>query len=257
MRAIWTALFGLAFVAQLTACANSSLKRLEVIEQSRIQEVVDEIKIQISAYTSYQNSPSGFASVLKNSRTKVCGNGMVGFDVVSVKLDLLSTTDVAASGGISTGVGPVGISGNLGQNTTDVQQLILSYDVTPSSKKQDYDPRALEDAPLAKAMINLWNASLSSGDVPSDVCLRMREKVTDGGNSYKMGITITRSAGGKISVGLSGATLSAGGEIKSVTGNTVTVRFEPHDFRKPEAPRPLPCKPRDPRPECQQHFTPM
>jgi hypothetical protein len=243
-------LCALAAAAQLAACANS-LDQLQPIERSRVQEVIAEVKDQISAYTIYQQSEHGFAAVVRNSRSKICGNGMIGFDVVTVKLDLLSTTDLTASGGLSAGVGPASVSANASRTKADVQQLILSYDVTPSSKKQPYHDGILDNAPLARAMINLWDASLAGGDQASDVCLRMREKMTDGSNTYKMGITITQTAGGKIAVGLSGATLSAGGDLKSVTGNTVTVRFEPHDFTKPRQPRES-CPPRDP--SCRDMF---
>lgn len=247
------ALCAVLAAAQLAGCANS-FSRVQAIERSRIQEVIAEVKSQISAYTVYQESEYGFAAVLRDSQTKVCGNGMIAFDVASVKLDLLSTTDLTASGGIGGGLGPAAVSVAASRTKADVQQLILSYDVDRSSQKQPYYDGILDDAPIARAMVNLWDASLATGNDPSDVCLRMREKTTDGSNTYKIGITITQTAGGKIAVGLAGAALSAGGDLKSVTGNTVTVKFEPHDFRQKLPPRNKPCRPRDPRPECRQHL---
>ncbi|RUW83466.1 hypothetical protein [Mesorhizobium sp. M1E.F.Ca.ET.063.01.1.1] len=139
--------------------------------------------------------------------------------------------------------------------TTDSQTLLVQEEVSLSSKPVDYQPGALEKAPIARAMVNLWSAALQSGDDASDVCLKLKQGSTDA-NTFKMSINVVKDVNGKVSVGLAPIALTAGGEFKGTTGNTITVKFEPHDFRQVPQPRPRPCAPRDTRPECQKHFIP-
>ncbi|MDX8521112.1 hypothetical protein [Mesorhizobium dulcispinae] len=258
MRKVFIVAAVIALVAQ--GCASASFRDLKPISQTDIYKVVAEVKRQISIYTAYQRSPFGYPSVIANSRTKVCGNGLLGFDLVSVKMELLSTSEGTVSAGVALSPVPVGsaaVGGNVGasQVTTDSQVLLIQEEVSPSSKPVDYQPGALEKAPIAKAMVNLWSAALQSGDDSSDICLKLKQGSTDA-NTFKMSINVVKDVNGKVSVSLAPVTLTGGGEFKSTTGNTITVKFEPHDFSKVLPPRPPPCRPRDPRPECQKHFIP-
>jgi hypothetical protein len=243
----------------LAACGTSSLRNLQAISQSDIYKVIAEVKWQISVYSAYQHSPLGYASVQSNSRTKVCGNGMIAFDIVSAKMELLSTSDSTQGANVALGPFPAGgiaVGGSFGGSHTlsDVQQLVLVEDVSRSSRPVVFEPWMLKEAPLANAMINLWKAALQSGDDDSDICLRLKKGASDG-NTYKMAITITKTVNGKVNVGLAGIGLSGSGDFKSLTGNSVIVKFEPHDFSKPPAPPAKECPSGDP--SCAEHFRNM
>ncbi|RUV02405.1 MAG: hypothetical protein E5Y88_24530 [Mesorhizobium sp.] len=258
MRKLFAIAAMIVFVVQ--GCASTSFKDLKPISQTDIYKVIAEVKRQLGVYTAYQRSPLGYPSVIANSRTKVCGNGLLGFDIVSVKMELLSTSEGTVSAGVAVSPVPVGggaVGGSVGasQVTTDSQVLLIQEEVSLSSKALDYQPGALENAPIAKAMVNLWSAALQSGGDASDICLKLKQGSTDA-NTFKMSINVVKGINGKVSVGLAPVTLTGGGEFKGTTGNTITVKFEPHDFRQPPPPRPRPCLPRDTRPECQKHFIP-
>ncbi|MGO4355182.1 hypothetical protein AB4Z25_25015 [Rhizobium sp. RAF36] len=243
----------------LPAGCSTEFGRLDAIPQSDIYKVVAEVKRQISIYTAYQASDYGYKRIVAASRSKVCGNGMIGFDISSVKMELVSTSVGSQSVGVSLspipsgGIRTVGGSVGASREVTDTQSFVISEDVVPSPYSYKFDLKMLDTAPLARSMINLWAAALQSGDDASDICLRIQKSESDG-NTFQIGITVAKDVNGEVNVGLSSLGLTAGGELKATTGNTITVRFKAHDFSKPIPPRPAPCKPKDPRPECQlQH----
>ncbi|WP_149763064.1 hypothetical protein [Neomesorhizobium albiziae] len=131
--------------------------------------------------------------------------------------------------------------------------MSILNEIVPSAERQPYNPGDLDTAPLARAMRNLWETALSSGDDRSDICLKLKKGSDD--NTYQMGITVVKGLNGEIGVGLSNVALSASGKFTSTTGNTVTVKFEPHDFaalqRKREA-----CRKGDPKCGSQYHMAP-
>lgn len=69
----------------IEGCVSTQFEKLKPISQSDVYKVVAEVKRQIGVYTAYQRSSLGYPAVLANSRAKVCGNGLIGFDIVSVK----------------------------------------------------------------------------------------------------------------------------------------------------------------------------
>ncbi|TXI03442.1 MAG: hypothetical protein E6Q76_13835 [Rhizobium sp.] len=239
-----------------TGCASSSFAKLNAIPQSDIYKVIAEVKRQISVYTSYQSSKDGYARILQNSKSKVCGNGLIGFDIVSVKMELVSTSEGSASLGLSLSPIPVASSTTIGGkagaslDTTDTQTFEIAETVSPSPYPQPFDQSQLRTAPLAVSMINLWGAALQSGDDRSDVCLHLKKSADGDDNTFKMAITVAKGANGEVDIGLTNVGLTAGGDFKATSGNTITVKFEPHDFTRPRPPRPKPCRAGDTRPEC-------
>ncbi|MGO7910675.1 hypothetical protein ACC702_03735 [Rhizobium ruizarguesonis] len=248
-------------MALCAGCAGESFGKLNAIPQSDIYMVIAEVKRQISVYTSYQASDYGYKRIIAESRSKVCGNGLIGFDISSVKMELVSTSTGSQNVGLSLSPVPSGaintIGGKVGasRGVTDTQSFVTSEDVVPSPHGVKFEKSMLDDAPLARSMINLWAAAIQSGDDASDVCLRLHRTESDG-NTYQMGITVTKGVNGEVKLGLSNLAVTAGGELKATTGNTITVKFKAHDFSKPVPPRPKRCERGDPRPECQQHLQP-
>jgi hypothetical protein len=222
-----------------TGCATRSFAKLEPIKQERVYQVVAEIKRQVSVYTSYQQSDYGYATVLAKAFPKICGSGRIGFDIESVKIELVSTTDNTAGANISlTPAGPIPITASGGGSTTtgNSQSLVVIADVVPSTQEVAFSREMLDDAPLAVSMINFWGATIQAGNDPSDVCLKYKESGDFNNNIYKMGITVTNAGSAKVSLGLTNVGLTASGEFKSTNGNTITVKFKPHSFKKPVKP---------------------
>lgn len=260
MRGILLAL-SLIVACLLTGCASSSFAKLNAIPQSDIYKVIAEVKRQISVYTSYQSSKYGYARILQTSRSKVCGNGLIGFDIVSVQMELVSTSEGSASLGFSLSPIPAASSTTIGGkagaslDTTDTQTFEIAETVVRSPYPQPFDRNQLRTAPLAVSMINLWGAALQSGDDRSDVCLHLKKNADGDGNTFKMAITVVKDANGEVNVGLTNVGLTAGGDFKATSGNTITVKFEPHDFTKPQPPRPKPCRAGDTGHDCpNQHI---
>lgn len=193
-------------------------------------EVIGEIKRQIGVYVQYQNSPDGYESVRRESRQKICGNGLVGFDIKSVRMELLSTADSTVGATIGGGYAP--FSGGLGLSgsVSNSQALIVDYDISRSRLNTSYNDEDLKAAPIAALMKNLWSAARHSGDQQTYVCLTMKP-TSQGGNTYKIAITTSTKATGEIEVGLANVALGASGEFKSSTGNTITVTLVPHQFK--------------------------
>lgn len=171
-------------------------------------------------------------------------NGLIGLDASSVKLELATTTEGTVGGGVSAaglpaGGAVVGLGASASRVTTDSQTLTISSDVLLSSRAVDYADGMLKDAPIAATMANFWDVALEAGDQVSDVCLRLK---SGEGNTFKIAITVVEGVKGNVSILLAPATLTANGELKSTTGNTITVTFAPHNSA-----RQLPTRPRPPR----------
>ncbi|MDG4892670.1 hypothetical protein P9272_03575 [Mesorhizobium sp. WSM4976] len=227
-----------AVLVVLGGCADPKLSKVRAINTDRVGEVIEQAKYQLGVYTAYQRYR--YPVVIRRSRSKVCGNGLIGMDVETAKLELVTTNEKTVGGGIAVAglsaggaVLGAGVSGS--RVTTDSQTLTFTGDVLLSSQAIDYRQGMLERAPIAQALANLWQATLVEGDKPSDVCLRLK---SGDGNSYKISLNVVDDGKGNISLQLAPSTLTANGELKSTTGNTITVTFAPHDFSKPFKKRP-------------------
>lgn len=229
----------IAAAAILGGCATTQPSKIQAIKSSRIQSVVDDMKRQVSVYVAYQNSKQGTQSVVNASATKACGNGLVDFDIKSVKLEILTTLESSANGGVD--VGPVvtgsgaSLSGGFGggRSISNTQELVLAADMLPNRSFAYAGRESVDTAPIAATLINLRNALIRSGEVGNRVCFKTTLEAKDG-NTYKVAISIEDSANGKIGLGLAPLALTASGESKSTTGNTLTVAFEPHVFTNTE-----------------------
>lgn len=223
----------------LAGCTTSQTSHIQAIESSRIQSVVDDMKRQVSVYVAYQNSPQGTASVIRASSTKACGNGLIDFDIKSVKLEVLTTLGSAVGGGVDIGPVPVGgtttLSGGVsgGRAVSNIQELVLAADMLPNRSFVYAGKENVRSAPIAGSLINLRNALIKAGEVSNRVCFKTTSKPNDG-NTYKIAVSIENTAGGSLSLGLAPLVVTASGETKSTTGNTLTVSFEPHEFTAKE-----------------------
>jgi len=170
-----------------------------------------------------------------------CGNGLVSYDVTSVKFELVTTTEGTVTAGINASKIPVGtiatldVGASQSRVTSDSQTLAFTDEVQLSPKYVGYYGGSMDDSPIAKVLATMAETAIAGANQPSNICFK--SKAGDG-NSYKIAISVSDDGKGNIGVGLAPAALTASGELKSTTGNTVTVSFGPHDYRKPLGPRP-------------------
>ncbi|WP_157212026.1 hypothetical protein [Sinorhizobium sojae] len=231
-------LAGLAATVLLVGCATTQPARVQAIRSSAIQSVVDDMKRQVSVYVAYQNSPQGTRSVINASATKTCGNGLIDFDVKSVKLEVLTTHESSVEGGVGFGpvvTGSATLSGGLGagRSVSNTQELVLAAEMLPNRSFVYAGRESVESAPIAGTLINLRDALIKAGEVQNRVCFKTT-KDADDGNTYKIALNIEDHGGGNIALGLAPLAFDVSGETKSTTGNTLTVTFEPHEFTQAE-----------------------
>lgn len=229
-----------ALVAALPigGCATTQSDRVQAIESSSIQRVVDDMKRQVSVYVAYQNSPQGTRSVIDASATKACGNGLIDLDIKSVKLEVLTTLESSIDGGVEAGqvaIGAATASGGFGAGRTisNTQELVLAVDVPPDRSFVYAGRENIETAPIAGTLINLRDALIKAGEVQNRVCFKTT-KDADEGNTYKIALSVEDRGGGNVALGLAPLGVSLSGETKSTTGNTLTVSFESHVFNQKE-----------------------
>ncbi|WP_143348479.1 hypothetical protein [Ensifer adhaerens] len=192
----------------------------------------------MSVYVAYQNSPQGTRSVIDASATKACGNGLIDFDIKSVKLEVLTTLESSIDGGVEVGPvvsGAATWSGGLGAGRTisNTQELVLAVDALPNRSFVYAGRENIESAPIAGTLINLRDALIKAGELQNRICFKTT-KDADDGNTYKIALSIEDRGGGNIALGLAPLGVSLSGETKSTTGNTLTVSFEPHVFTQQE-----------------------
>jgi len=228
-------------VAALSAsgCGTTTeFSKIEPISGKSIEAVRAEVKRQLSIYNAYQED--AVRKQLKASTPMFCGNGLVSYDVSSVKFELVTTTEGTIAAGASAAkipVGPgatldLGVSGS--RATSDSQTLTFTDEVVLSPRYVGYYGGSMDDSPIAKVLATMAVTGIEGAKQPSNICFRSKAE----GNSYKIAISVSRNSKGNIVVGLAPAALTASGELKSVTGNAITVNFGPHDFRKPLGTRP-------------------
>lgn len=222
--------------ATIAGCATSQPSKIQAIKSDHIKSVVDDMKRQASVYVAYQNSKQGTRSVIDATGTKPCGNGLIDFDIKSVKLEILTTLETSANAGVDIGpiaTGNASLTGGIGggRMLSNTQELGLSANMLPDPKFT-YAGRSqsVDTAPIAATLINLRNGLIEAGEVNNRVCFKTKPE----DNTYKVAVSIVDSVNGKIGLGLAPMALTASGETKSTTGNTLTVAFAPHVFTKAE-----------------------
>jgi hypothetical protein len=222
-------------IALLLSGCSSLTTTTTAIPDERIFEALQDIKRQVSIYVWRQNSLYDKTGHYLASTKRECGNGLIDFDIKKVKLELLTTFD--NSGGLSAEIAasPVGgvpatLGGSLGASAqrTNTQKLVYSSFPLPNPD-YTYVPQAGDDpAPVAEVLTSLRKNLIEAANTKNRVCFQGSD--ADGDNSFQVAVTMVKSASGKLVFALAPLTLTANGETKSTTGNTITFTFAPHDF---------------------------
>lgn len=237
----------------LSSCASQQV--VQPIDVGAISAVQAEIKRQVGVYLA-KDSQSPTPIITVNGRATPlsqindgfwCGNGQIGFDISSVKVELTTTLD--NSGGanaaftLPANIVTVGPSGGYKRDVTNTQTL--DYNLWPLENQsssvlgQNVTEQDLENAPIAQALLGLRDALILSAmkfdystspptPRPPQPCFTDYDPTKpagDPGDSFKLGLSITNDITGGVSVKVTILNFSATGESKSTTGNTLTVSF--------------------------------
>jgi len=228
-----------------SGCATK-LQKVNAIPVDRIDEVVREVKRQVSVYHSQVNQlkmdPSQDRVLVEAKRRGfVCGEGKIDFEITSVTMTLATTETKSASGSIGFSIpvvpaGSVGPSLSGSRTVDNVQELTIPLH-TPLPGKNYVYPGNIEDAPIATVLLGLRKALIDGATGPGScmVTYNFRDKPHDKGGTYKLGLTITTTGKASLDIKLAPVAASAAGEAKSVTGNTLLVSFRQAGvFKDPE-----------------------
>lgn len=119
------------------------------------------------------------------------------FDIKSVKLEVLTTLESGASGGVDVGpvvTGSASLSGGFGggRSISDTQELVLAADMLPNRSFAYAGEESVDTAPVAATLINLRNALIEAAEVKNRVCFKTTREAKDG-NTYKLAIRLLRT----------------------------------------------------------------
>jgi hypothetical protein len=247
-------ILGVALVFALAGCGRS-IQPLNVIDTSMIGPVLSSIKREVGIYLMYQNNPPktvtqpaaivNFAKPAGASKAAppeppaarwagCAGGSPPNFLIQSVKINFAISQDASLTGGVSATI-PLamtgtsfGLGGTASSDKADTETLEFTEYPDNAFNKNYSDPNAGDPGELALALISLREGLLrAANDGPCFTDLDPLAKPTDPPhqNTFTMGFTLTRQTGTTATLTLTAIGLNAGGNLKSVSGNTITVTF--------------------------------
>ena len=235
----------------LSGCENASPPPIDVRAIGKVQA---EIKRQVAIYLRMaEDEPVyvkiGTEQVDIRGKTDLfwCGAGNVDYDISAVQAELTTALnlDVGFSATVSP-PSPVAPSATFSFSRATSNSQALVYNLWPLEMKlQDIAfkslPRPTGDeissAPIAQVLLNLRQAQISGATKIdyTDGTARWAQPcfsnydpgkpASDAGNSYTIALTITTSAKGDISVGVSALKVGVSAGSTTVTGHTLKVIF--------------------------------
>lgn len=217
----------------LAGCADHRMATPQPIAARDIADVLVEIKRQLQVYAIRVATlaPGRLSSETDPSappRAFNCGNGDIRFDVRKIRLALLTKTSASAklSAAGTLGVSPVSVGVGAGYGAEGSQELVVFlFPQKTKPRLSEVDTAAA--APIAAQLLALRDAMIVAAQAPGP-CWHTNtpQRPASEAGTYKLGLQVTVSVDGKIGVTLAPVTLGASGEVKSTTGNEMTVTFE-------------------------------
>ncbi|MRW94446.1 hypothetical protein GJ699_31195 [Duganella sp. FT80W] len=219
----------LAVALLLTAC--QSIPQTEG-SPATVAEVVGKIKTDLSVYRDY-DARVGHVAALANT----C-NGIVGFEISSVKVALTTQTEQSSSTSAGATV-PIGVStfnGNTGSTRGWKGTQNLTFMLYPQPAVPTPVPNAADIAidpqvyPIAASLQRLRDGLLEASDSKPCVALRPppdeKGNVVDPGGTFVFGFTVVK--GQTAGAGLKFLLFSVGGAQSAETqsGNTITIVYK-------------------------------
>jgi hypothetical protein len=224
------------------------------IDVRAIGLVQAEIKRQVGMYMLAAQDPPVLVTI-DNEQTDIrfkkglfwCGTGNVDFDIVEVKAELTTALDTSAGFSATlTAPIPIAPSGTFSFSRATHNTQTLDYNLWPFEMTlQGADflatrPPTQDDikgAPIAAVLLNLRQAQITgatrtnylTGDPrwpqPCFTNYDPGKPGGDPGHKFTIGLTVTTSVSGSVSVGVSALKVGASGGQTTATGHSLTVTF--------------------------------
>lgn len=224
------------------------------IDVKAIGKVQAEIKRQVAMYLKAADNQPVYA-MINGAKTDIrgkkdlfwCGSGNIDYDISSIQAEL--TTSLNLKAGFSTTITPpipITASATLSASQASNNSQTLVFNLWPLDLElQNAAFRALpspsdrevDAAPIAQVLLDLRQAQISGATIVDYANQTNRQvqpcfsnydpskPVSDAGNRFTIGLTITTTAGGEVSIGI--APVKAAGSIGSITatGHSLKVTF--------------------------------
>ena len=163
----------------VSSCAPTQY--VSAIDFSAVSAVEANIKYQIGVYMALASLPPTITdsegkqvTLSTDPKDYTCGSGQISFDILSVKADLLASTESIPSGNIALKipVEAITLSPSAGYKSDNTSTEELAYNVwfdplsvQKANRAAFLDQKYIQvpaDAPIASALLNLRNALLAS-----------------------------------------------------------------------------------------------
>jgi hypothetical protein len=222
----------LALGCVLAACVQPSL---HLINSNSISAVVNDVKYQTSVYLAQakylQQHPDKDDETIRQAKGHFrCGNGDINVVLTGVKIELATTLDATSGATFSTSIPltvlpiTIGPSASGSVASTNSQELVFNEYPVPNSQVPPHYFASLP--PIASTLFALRKA-LILGATNKGVCFQSIPKKGDAdANTFKIALTVVEDTTGGVTVGVGALSFGVTQEVKSTTGNTVTVTFE-------------------------------
>lgn len=224
------------------------------IDVRAIGQVQAEIKKQVGMYMLAARTDPVLIKIdgkyvdIREQKDKFwCGDGNIDYDISEVKARL--TTSLNTSAGFSVELkapAPVTAGGSLGFTRGVDNSQALEYNLWPLdpvrqpaefTRESAPSARDLAGAPIAQVLLNLRQAQITGAtridyvtgtSRPPQPCFSNfdpAKPAADAGHTFTIGLIVTTSVEGKVSVGISVLELGASAAAKTATGHSLTVKF--------------------------------
>lgn len=224
------------------------------IDVRAIGKVQAEIKRQVAMYLKAADNQPVYA-LINGVKTDIrgkkdlfwCGSGNVDYDVSSIQAEL--TTSLNLKAGFSTTITPpipIAASATLSASQTSNNSQTLVFNMWPLDLEMQNpafralpspSDREIDAAPIAQVLLDLRQAQISGATIVDYTNQTNRQAqpcfsnydpskpASDAGNRFTIGLTITTTVGGEVSIGI--APVKVGGSIGSTTaaGHSLRVTF--------------------------------
>jgi len=244
-------LIGCGLLLTLCGCADQA----QVVDISSIPAIQADLKRQIGLYIAEVSARETYLNAHPDDQAVYwCGNGSLDFMITSVKLDLTTSLDrsdtISGSASVPLVNGSVGPAVSGANDVANTQELIFTeYAFNPAAQPDEVRNQIVNDqdlatAPIAQSLLGLRNGLIaasrkSSGkgpqacfsDVPLETMLKDADPgkggSPDSGNSFRLGVTVTRSGSEGLTLKLGPVNLGNTLSQKMTASNTITVAFKP------------------------------
>ncbi len=241
-----------SFVALIVAGCESAVP--PPIDVRAIGQVQAEIKKQVGMYVlAARTAPvlilidGKYTDIRGRKELFWCGSGNIDFDVSAVKAGLTTSLDTSAGFNFAlTPPAPIPASGSFGFSRGARNSQALDYNLWPLEMSLQGDAflasetpteEDLSAAPIAQVLLSLRQAQITGATRtdyvtgvkrPPQPCFTNYDPAkpaADAGHTFTIGLKITTTVKGEISVGVSAVKIGASVASTTETGHTLKVTF--------------------------------